>query len=71
MDNSRERRLPDLYPARIPLRLDDLEYSDMGRDPMFRNGRWLGLAIVIAGALGAVYIGFFSVWAALALAVVW
>jgi len=51
--------------------LDDLEFSDIGRDPRFMNGRWLGLAIMIAAALCAVYIGFVCVWAALALAVVW
>jgi hypothetical protein len=48
----------------------DLEFSDIGRDPRFMNGRWLGLAIIIAAALGAGYMGFFSVFAALALAVV-
>ena len=51
--------------------LDDLEFSDMGRDAGFMNGRGLGLAIIVAAALCAVYIGFFSVLAALALAVVW
>jgi hypothetical protein len=51
--------------------LEDLEFSDIGRDPRFMNGRWLGLAIVIAAALCAFYIGVVSVWAALALAVVW
>jgi hypothetical protein len=50
---------------------DDLESSEIGRDPRFMNGRWLGLAILIAAALCVVYIGFFSIWAALALAVVW
>ena len=51
--------------------MDDLEFSDIGRDPKFMNGRWLGLAIVSAAALCAFYVGVFSVWAALALAVVW
>jgi hypothetical protein len=49
---------------------DDLEFSDMGRDPRFMNGRWLGIAILISVALCAVYAGIISVWAAVALAVV-
>jgi hypothetical protein len=51
--------------------LDDLEFSDMGRDARFVNGRGLGLAIIVAAVLCAVYMGFFSVFAALALAIVW
>jgi hypothetical protein len=49
--------------------LEDLEFSDVGRDPRFTNGRWLGLAILIAVAFCAVYLGFVSVWAALALTI--
>ena len=55
---------PKAYP-------DDLEFSDVGRDPRFIKGRWLGIAILAAVALGAVCLGFVSVWAALALAIVW
>jgi hypothetical protein len=51
--------------------LDDLEFSDIGRDPRFTNGGWLGLAIMIAVALCVVYIGFISAWILLPLAVVW
>jgi hypothetical protein len=49
----------------------DLEFGDIRRDPRFLNGRWLGIAMLIAVALCTVYIGFISVWAALALAVAW
>jgi hypothetical protein len=51
--------------------LDDLEFSDIGRDPRFTNGGWLGLAIMIAVALCVVYIGFISAWILLPLTVVW
>ena len=48
---------------------DDLEFSDMGRDPRFTVGGWLGLALIIVVVLCVVYVGFVSVWPALALAV--
>lgn len=51
--------------------LDDLEFSDVGRDPRFIKGRWLGIAILVGVALCAVCFGFVSIWAALALAILW
>jgi hypothetical protein len=48
---------------------DDLEFSDIGRDPRFTVGGWLGLALMIVVVLCVVYAGFASVWPALTLAV--
>lgn len=49
--------------------LDDLEFSEVGRDPRFIKGRWLAIAFLAAAALCAVGLGFVSVWAALALTI--
>ena len=51
--------------------LEELESSDIGRDPRFTNGGWLGIALLVAAALCVAYVGFISAWTLLPLAVAW
>jgi hypothetical protein len=55
--------------GRRAMNQDDLEFSDIGRDPRFTVGGWLGLGLIAAVVLCVIYAGFKSVWPALALAV--